>query len=390
VSGLYLGRVLGIELRLHASVLIVFVLIVLQLGMGFLPGLHPDWGAAVVWGTAVAAAVIFLASILLHELSHAAVAKAYGMGVHSISLFLFGGVSNIEKEPPSPTAEFLMAVVGPLTSIGLGIAFLVVGAFAIGPMSPDADVLALAETLGPLGTLAMWLGPVNVALGVFNLLPAFPLDGGRMLRAVLWGATGQLVRATRWAAGLGQAGGMTLITFGVLMMFGVTIPFFGTGVGPGLWLGFLGFFLSQAATSSYTSTVVSEALTGVRAADVMSRRFQPVAAHGSVAGLVERMLEGDQMSFPVVDGERLVGVVTLEDVQKVDREDWPRTTVRAIMRSGDQLHHVSPATPAADVLRAFGRDGLDHVPVVEQGELRGVVRRQDVMRWLQIHGDLKV
>jgi Zn-dependent protease/predicted transcriptional regulator len=325
----------------------------------------------------------------LHELSHAAVAKAYGMGVHSISLFLFGGVSNIEKEPPSPTAEFLMAVVGPLTSIGLGIAFLAVGAFAIGPMSPDADVLALAETLGPFGTLAMWLGPVNVALGVFNLLPAFPLDGGRMLRAVLWGATGQLVRATRWAAGIGQAGGMTLITFGVLMMFGVTIPFFGTGFGPGLWLGFLGFFLSQAATSSYTSTVVTEALTDVRAADVMSRRFQPVAAHGSVAGLVERMLEGDQMSFPVVDGERLVGVVTLEDVQKVDREDWPRTPVRAIMRSGDQLHHVSPGTPAADVLRAFGRDGMDHVPVVEQGELRGVVRRQDVMRWLQIHGDLK-
>jgi Zn-dependent protease len=339
---------------------------------------------------AFVAAVLFFLSVLAHELAHSLVAKARGMPVRNIKLFLFGGVSNIEREPPSPGAEFLMALVGPLTSIVLGLLLVVAGGFTAPVGDAMADPEAVVAGLSPLATLLMWLGSINVLLGIFNLVPGFPLDGGRILRSIFWAVVDDLRRATRWASWIGQGIAWLMIVAGVSMIFGVQIPFLGGGVSSGLWLAFIGWFLNTSAVASYRQVVVQDILEGVPVSRMMRSNPPSVAPGISVDELVHDGVMGtDDHAFPVVEKGRLVGLVTLEDVRAIPRGSWGSTAVGEIMTPADRLVSVTPEEDAAEALNQLQARDVRQLPVMRNGSLAGLLRRRDVVRWLQLHSELQ-
>jgi Zn-dependent protease len=389
-NGFSVGRIFGIRITIDWSWIFIFVLVIWNLGTA-VSDLHRFWSPATIWGVAVVAALLFFASVLAHELAHSLVARAQGLPVRTITLFLFGGVSNIQREPRSPAAEFLMAIVGPITSIVLGVIFLVLGAISAGTLVQEVmpSMTGLAS-LSPLAIILLWLGQINVLLGLFNLIPGFPLDGGRVLRSILWAATQNLRTATRWASWVGQAIGWLMIIAGVAMIFGARIPVLGTGFLGGLWLAFIGWFLTTAAIQSYRQVVIHDILEGVPVARLMRTTVPTVPATISIGDLVHAHIMGtDERCFPVLqDGDHLIGLVCLDDVRRVPRRDWDSTRVRDIMTPMDQVAVVTPDEEAGEAFTAMtGRD-VNQVPVVQDGHLVGMLRRRDVLRWLQLHADL--
>jgi Zn-dependent protease/CBS domain-containing protein len=374
--------VLGIRLAADWSVLVIFALVAIQLGLGALPAWHPTWSPGLRWGVALGAAALFFVSIVLHELSHSLVAKASGLEVRGITLFVFGGVSQIEDEAPSPKAEFLIAIVGPLTSLALGIAGLF-GASALGASAlaeattPEALSLAMSS-LHPGATLLFWLGLMNLVLGIFNMVPGYPLDGGRVLRSLFWWRTGDLEKATRWAARVGQGVAVLLIAWGVAWIFADPIA--------GIWRILIGWFLFSAARASYQQVQVHALLSHVSVRRMMRTGARTVPPGLPIGGLVRDYLMGtDQRCFPVIEGEHLRGIVCLADVRGLPEASWEATPVEAIMTPVDRLATVAPDAPADEALRALGTRDVDQVPVVEGDRLVGVLRRQDLVRWLSLH-----
>lgn len=388
-SGWSIGRLFGITVTIDWSWLFIFVLVTWNLAGAVFPRLHPGWGTGLTWGLAVIAALLFFASVLAHELAHSLVAKAQGLPVRNITLFLFGGVSNVQREPPSPGKEFLMTIVGPITSLVLGAIFLVLGGIGIPDLGGAADPSGIYARLGPLATLLLWLGTINILLGLFNLIPGFPLDGGRVLRSLLWALTGNLRRATGWAAAVGHLVAWLFIIAGIAMIFGVPLPIFGTGFLSGLWLAFIGWFLNSAATQSYQQVVVRDLLEGVPVGRLMrSGDIATVRPTSSIGELVyERMLGSDERAFPILEGEALVGLVCLEDVRKVPRGAWETTAVAEIMTPADRLAAVAPQEDAGEALNTLVSRDVNQVPVVDRGRLVGMLRRRDILRWLQLHSE---
>ena len=388
-GGLRIGHVAGIQIRVDWSLLIIFWLITFTLAVGVFPGWHPDWGAALSWTTALAAALLFFVSVLLHELSHALVGRAHGVVIRRITLFMFGGVAQMENEPPTWRGEFAMAIVGPLTSLALGIAFLWLAAILSGPL--DIDPEKPQETLAalaPLPTLLVWLGPVNLMLAIFNLVPGFPMDGGRVLRAILWAITGDLLRATRHASRAGQGFAWLLMTIGLLMLLGVRLPFLGGGFLSGLWLALIGWFLNNAAIQSYRQLLIREALANVTVTRLMQTQFTRVGPQLSVSALVdEYLMPSGQRAFPVEQDGRFVGMVSLHDLRKRPRDSWNRTTVGEIMTPVSAIIAVAPGQGAMQALALLAQHDLNQLPVVENGMLLGLVRREDILRWLSVHGE---
>jgi Zn-dependent protease/CBS domain-containing protein len=385
--GLQLGRIFGIQIHLDWSWFFIFVLITWNLASVFGEA-HPEWDIVLRGGTAVIAALLFFASVLAHELAHSIVARAHGVPVRNITLMLFGGVANIQREPPSPKAEFLITIVGPITSILLGFFFIMMaGITASINMEMVQEPTAVIAQLGPVPTLLLWLGPINLLLGVFNLIPGFPLDGGRILRATLWAVTGNLQRATRWAAGVGQIISLLLIVAGISMIFGATIPFLGSGFINGLWLAIIGWFLNNAAVQSYRQVVIEDVLEGVPIVNLMRTNPPTVSADITISTLVhEYIMNRDDHAFPVeVDGE-LVGLVTLEDVRAIGREQWDTTYVRDIMTPDSRLATLPATAEADEALHQLSQLDVSQMPVVENGRLVGLIRRRDIMKWLQLQG----
>lgn len=379
-----LGRVLGITISIDWSWVLIFLLITLSLGAGVFPEMHPNWGPALNWGMAIAASLLFFASVLAHELAHSLVARARGLPVSNITLFLFGGVSNLQREPDTPGAEFVMAIVGPLTSIVLGILFLV-----LGNASADllGDPLQVAARLDPLSTLLLWLGPVNIALGIFNMVPGFPLDGGRVLRSILWAASRSLRDATRWASWISQFIAWLFMLAGIAMAFGVSLPFFGTGLVSGLWLAFIGWFLSSAAMQNYRQVVLADSLKGVPVSRLMLLNVSTVAPESSVEALIEHNIMGtSDYAFPVVEDDRLAGMVSLHDVQRVPQDARATTRVSQIMTPVERLAVATPQEDAMDALNELAQRNVRQLPVVQDSRLVGLLRRRDVLRWLQLNG----
>lgn len=388
-GGFGIGRLFGINIRIDWSWFFIFLLVTWNLAVLF-SQVHPAWGTALNWGIAAAAAILFFASVLAHELAHSLVARAQGLPVRRITLFLFGGVSNIEREPPSSGAEFLIAIVGPITSIVLGVIFLFAANVTAGGLQNIGvrPQTAIAQ-LDPLSTLLLWLGPINILVGIFNLIPGFPLDGGRILRSILWAITNSLRRATRWASYVGQAIAWLMIIAGIAMVFGIRIPIFGSGLIGGLWLAFIGWFLNNAAVQGYQQVVIQDILEGVPVERLMRADVPTVPPHISVSSLVhEYIMQTDERAFPVLDGDRLVGLVTLEDVRQVPREAWDTTSVEQIMTPAGELDIVSSREDASDALNKLMRRDVRQVPVIENGHLVGIVRRRDIIKWLQIHSEL--
>jgi Zn-dependent protease len=308
-NGFHLGRIAGIDVQVDWSLLIIFFLITFSLAAALFPAWHPDWGPGLSTLMALIAATAFFASVLAHELSHALVGRSRGIEVRRITLFIFGGMAHMENEPRNWRAELWMAIVGPLTSLVLGIVFLWLVGLFVSPaaVQPERPELTLAA-LGPLPTVLAWLGNINIILGLFNLVAGFPLDGRRVLRALMWGITGDMRRATRWASQGGQFFAWLLMAGGAAMMLGVRLPFFGTGLLPGLWLAFIGWFLNNAALVSYRQLLVREVLQDVPVTRLMQTHFTTVSPDITVEALVHGHLLGtDQRAFPVFEENRFLG-----------------------------------------------------------------------------------
>ncbi|MDX1662933.1 MAG: site-2 protease family protein [Candidatus Promineifilaceae bacterium] len=382
-KGFRIGRLFGIKVTVDYSWLFIFLLVVWNLASVF-GETHPDWALWLQITTAVVAALLFFGSVLAHELAHSLMAIAQGLPVRSITLFLFGGVSNIEREPPSPRAEFLIAIVGPVTSIVLGVLFLVLSGVGLALFRTD-DMIFTMSQLGPLPTLLLWLGPINIILGIFNMVPGFPLDGGRVLRSILWALTNSLRTATRWAARIGQAIAWLLIITGIAMVFGIEVPFFGTGAIGGIWLAFIGWFLSNASQQSYRQVVIQDLLEDVPVRRIMRTAPPVVNADETLDRVVFQSVMGtDEHAFPVLDDNRVVGIVCLHDIRAVDRSRWPETLVSSVMTPAGDLVVTTPDEELDEALNKLQSGDLRQLPVTDNGKLVGMLRRQDIVRYLQL------
>ena len=369
-----LGRVRGIEIGLHYSWIIIALLITFSLANHFRT-LNPAWSPLTVWLAATATALLFFAAIVTHELGHSVVAMARGLPVRSVTLFALGGVARIDKDATDAKTEFWVGIAGPITSILIG-----------------GLCLGLARLLGwtPGGSLALppvavlvWLGYINLALAAFNLIPGFPLDGGRILRAILWWSTGNADRATRSAARAGQAVALAFIVTGLLRFFA------GAGFGA-LWMAFIGWFLLDAATASLLEREAMAMIRGVRVGDVMSRDCSTIPGGTSLQSFVDdHLLRTGRRCFVVEEQGLMSGLITPNEVRQVERELWPRTTVHEAMRPMSQLRVISPQTSAAEALELMGREDINQLPVVADGKLLGIFSRGEVLQLLQARAELR-
>lgn len=385
MHALRIGRIFGIDIRVDSSWGLIFVLLGWNLYAVF-SRWHVEWPPLVSLAVATAATLLFFVCVLVHELAHCLVAMSYGVSVRNITLHLFGGVSNMQREPPSPTAELLIAVVGPLTSIALGVGFsAIAGVLTAVSMTDASGTFTRLPHMGPITTLFVWLGSINVMIGLFNLIPGFPLDGGRVLRAVLWRATGDLHRATRWAASVGQAVGWTFIACGVAMVFGVSIPFFGTGFVGGLWLAFIGWFLHSAAAQAAKRVALDEVLAGLTVEQLMQRHGPAVAPEVSVAELVaHHLLHAEERSLPVVHDGVLRGLVSMAEVRPVPPNLWAVTKVGTITRDLDTLETATLEEPFVGAYERLARRDIGQLPVLDDGQFVGMLRRRDITRWIEL------
>ena len=389
--GLKLGRLLGVTIRLHASLLIIFALITASLAVSVFPAWHPTWDPGVTWGAAFMTGVLFLASILVHELAHAIAGRAQEIPFKGITLFLFGGLAHMEGEPPNPKAELWMALAGPAASAALGFGCLIGAALASAPDAAAlADPEAMVASMSPLATVLTWLGSINLALAAFNMLPGFPLDGGRVLRAALWGWLDDLKEATRWATAAGRAVAWLFILGGLAMVFGVTLPLLGSGMLGGVWLIFIGCFLDRAALASYQQLQLRDLLRDLPVSQLMRRDIHQVTPEITVEQLVDRyLMVYASRAFPVVQHRQLVGLVCLEDVRALPREAWSDTTVGDIMTPADELETTTPSAEVTGALKTLMRHDVSQMPVERDGKLEGMLRHRDIVRWLELRSDLQ-
>lgn len=370
--GFNLPRILGIEVRIDYSWFIVFGLLLWTLADGYYPQTFPGQGHLTYWAMAVVSALLLFASVLAHELSHAVMARRHGLPVPRITLFIFGGVAQLGREPPGPRAELLIAGVGPLTSVVLGAVFLVLAEL----LHAHADIVS--HTL-------IYLGIANIILALFNLLPGFPLDGGRVLRAWLWQRWANLRRATRAAARVGRLTGMALIVFGFLQIFQV-LP--GSLLG-GMWMVFIGLFLQQAASSSYEITALEDVLRDVTVGEIMRENPVSVPEDLPLDRLVEDYLYRYRFaSFPVECEARLTGLVHINQIKDIPREEWPVRVVGDVMSPLEAILVVSPEESAVEAFRQMTQSGAHKVPVARSGQLVGIITARDILQLFRIRSDL--
>jgi Zn-dependent protease len=370
-----LGRIFGVQIGLHYSWFIIALLITLSLAAQFKVS-NPDWSDGLRWGLAILTAVLFFAAIVAHELSHAAVAKARGLPVRSITLFALGGVAQIEKEAADAKTEFWMGIIGPITSLVIGAVCLAV-TLALGWKPPEFPK-------NPLPAMLMWLGYINISLGIFNLVPGFPLDGGRVLRGIIWWITGDATRATRIASRIGQ-----LIAFGFILL-GLVRFFGGAGFG-GLWIAFIGWFLLNASRESYTQVALTEGLRGVRVGDVMSQDYSTVDGYLNLHNFVEQHLARTGRRYFVVEvNGRPEGIITPGEVSGVPHARWPYTTVADAMRPLDAVRTIALESPVDKALEIMAGNDLNQLPVMSNGKLAGMISRAHVLQLLQTRAELHV
>jgi len=384
MKGLRIGKIFGINIHIDWSWLLIFGLVSWSLASTF-GQMHNEWTTPMQWGIALSAALLFFISVLAHELAHSLVARTRGVPVRNITLFMFGGVSNIQKEPTSPLSELLITIVGPLTSFLLGAMFLMLGtgSVALGNVN-IMNATTMLSQLGPLSTILIWLGSINILLGLFNLIPGFPLDGGRIVRSILWGITDDLHKATRWASWMGQTVAWALIFAGMSMLFGVQIPLLGGGFINGIWLIFIGWFLQSAAVQSYRKVVVQDILEDVPVKQMMYTDVPVVHANLSVQTLIDNyIMQSDNRAFIVLDDDKMLGLVTIEDVRKVAANARNETLVRDVMTPSQKMIVVAPEEEASEAFARLQARDIRQLPVVNGNKIVGLLRRKDIIRWLQ-------
>lgn len=370
-----LGRISGIEIGLHYSWFIIAALIVFSLGEHFRL-VNPNWGAGEIWIAALFTAVLFFVTLLLHELAHSLVAQSRGLKVRAITLFALGGVSQIQDDATDAKTEFWVAIAGPIASLIIGFSCLGIALGLGWQRSTEPHTAAIG--------VLVWLGYINIALAFFNMIPGFPLDGGRVLRSLVWAITKNADRSTRIAARVGQVVAFLFILDGIWRYFS------GAGFG-GLWIAFIGWFLMDAAKASYAEVGTTAALRGMRVYDVMSRDCVIVNRGMSLRDFVDiYLLKTGQRCFAVEDQGRLVGIITPRDVSNISRDRWDETTVREAMRPLQELHVIAPDTPVLDALKLMARNDVNQLPVVANGTLQGMVSRSQLVQLLQVRSVLQL
>jgi Zn-dependent protease len=362
-SSLRLGKIFGIPIGINYTWFIVFALVTLSLATGYFPSRYADWSWAGYLGIGLLTSLLFFISVLLHELAHSVVALAWGVPVRSITLFIFGGVANMGREPDRPLAEFLIAIAGPIASLllvlGFGVLWLV-GQFL---------------DLAPLAGLGYYLATINLWLALFNLIPGFPLDGGRVFRSIVWAWTGDMNRSTRWAAMTGRA-------IAILMIVGGGIMILSGNWGSGLWLAFIGWFLDNAASQSAQQAGIREALEGYTARDFASSGYQTVDGNMPLDWVVrDYVLPHGQDCFVVTDGGQPQGMAALGQIQNVPRQNWGWTPVRQIMTPLSNLRPVRASEAAYSVLERMMAEKQSLLPVVDGNHLLGLVRQDTLLRF---------
>jgi Zn-dependent protease/predicted transcriptional regulator len=369
-SGLLIGRVFGIPIYLHPSWIFVFVLITISLHAQFEHD-HGDWSAGQHWGVGIATSVLFFASVVFHELAHSVVARAYKIPVISITLFIFGGLARIGREPSKAIQEFNIAIAGPIASLVLCAAFWGI-------------TLASPESAMP-GAVGLSLSKTNLVLALFNLLPGFPLDGGRIFRAIVWGITKDFARATRIAAGSGK-----LIAY-AMIMFGAWYALIKGQWEYGLWL-VIGWFMLNAAQESVAQIEVKETLTGLRAADVMSQEVPTIARDISLEDYGLEALRTGRRCHLVVSDDRLVGMMNVHTLNAVPRQDWDVTSVQAVMIPRDKILWASPEEPLLGLLERLLAADVNQMPVVDGTDggahIIGMVTRDSILRVMRTRAEV--
>ena len=361
-----IGRIFGVRIGLHPSWFVIALIVTYSMAVGELPADYPGWGDALYWVVGAVISLLFFASVLAHELSHALVARRFGLRVRDITLFIFGGAASLEGDAERPRDEALIAVAGPLTSLAIGAALWGINV-AIG--QPQA-----AAIIG-------WLGFINLTLGLFNLIPGFPMDGGRILRAILWKIRGDRLAATRNAAAVGRGFGYLLIAAGVFVLFGGRQPF------AGVWLALIGWFLSNAAEATVAQMSVEHSLRGIRVREVMESDPPSISPNETVADLVnERLIRGEHRSFLVrhADGG-LAGIVTLSDVRRMPRENWEAGRVTDIMTRYADLATIGPDGEVEAALKLLQEREVNQLPVVEDAgrTVVGLLTRAGILRLIE-------
>ena len=368
---LRLARLFGVEIRVHPSWIFVFALVVLQLALVGSPGGGEPLPVPLRVALAVIVAVLFFASVLFHELAHAAMARRRGIRVERVTLFIFGGAAKLEQEAPDPGTEAAVALAGPLANLVLVPVFLV--PWWLGYAADSELVRAVA-------VLAFWLALSNLILGLFNLVPGFPMDGGRLLRAFLWARSGDFVRATRTAARVGRTFALFLVGLGFVVAIGADLVI-------GVWLAFIGWFLSQAAEGGYRRVAVEQLLDGLHVADAMLRDYAVVGPNLTLDTLAQQSALGGGAFYPVVHDGALTGAIDLGAVQRVPRDRWPTTRVTEVMRRGDALVTVTESDSLWDAVLRFDETRSEGLPVVAPDDRRrlvGLLTRESVFRTLRL------
>jgi Zn-dependent protease len=358
-----IGRFGGVEVRLHWSLIAVFALIVWSLADGVLPSQNPGLSDGAYLGAAIVAALLFLASILLHELGHSWVARREGIEVDSVTLWLFGGVAEFKDRFANAGAEFRVALSGPLVSIGLGVLFV---------------LIALAGLPSAVDGAAAWLGYINLILAAFNLLPASPLDGGRVLHAALWRAKGNYAWATRVASEIGQGFGYLFIALGLVM-------FIVQGSFSGAWLAFIGWYLLHGAKAEARYVATEQALGGLRVRDLMVADPVTVDADWTIGRFMDDVVSSHRFTtYPVLDGGRPVGLLPLASVAAVPRSEWETRRVREAMISRDEVPLLTEDEKALDALAELSAPDANRGLVVDNGHLAGLLSITDLARALEV------
>lgn len=365
-----IGSIAGIAIYIHVSWLIILVFLTISLASGWFPSLYRGYSASTYLVLGFISALLLFVSVLLHELAHSFVARSRGMPVKNIVLFIFGGVSNIEQEPRSPGAEFFMAFVGPLVS-------LLIGALCYGLL------FLVRGNQSVLEPILMYLAFTNILLGIFNLLPGFPLDGGRVLRSIVWKITGNQYRATQVATIVGQ-----VIAY-LFILLGIWLFFFSRDSFNGIWFGFIGWFLLSAAQSARTQSMLDTTFSGVTVGQIMNQKPITVPANISLQKLVDEYFlpQGLRSAF-VLYGDQLGGLITLSDIRHVPREDWPQTLVGLTMIPLDRMHTATPEQSVKDALPLMTGKDINQLPVVQDGRLVGVLTREAIIRAIQVRQSL--
>lgn len=362
-----IGRIFGVQIGLHPSWFVIALIVTYTMAAGELPRAYPGWGEGLYWIIGAVISFLFFASVLAHELSHAVVARRFGLKVRDITLFIFGGAATLEGDPKQPRDEALIAAAGPLMSLAIGGVL-----FGIDVLVDQEEILAIVG----------WLGFINITLGLFNLIPGFPMDGGRILHALLWRVRGDRSVATRNAAGVGRLFGYLLIAGGIFLIFQGGDTLF-----MGVWLALIGWFLSNAAESAVAQVSVEHALKGIKVREVMESDPPSITPNESVADLVnERLIRGGHRSFLVRhDDGGLAGIVTLSDVRRMPRENWDAARVTDIMTRYADLATIGPDAELEAALKLLQEREVNQLPVVtdEGRTVVGLLTRAGILRLIE-------